>query len=420
MLFSYLLSIRMVALLVRNANFGIYSAGSAVSLVGMWMQRIAIGWLTWELTGSGLWLGIVAFADFFPVILIGPIAGTAADRWDRLKVVKASQAISLVQAVVLWALTVSGHMTIGLLVGLTAFQGVVVAFNQPARLAMVPSLVPQADMAGAVAINSIVFNIARFIGPIFAGLAIVWSGVAAAFAINAVTYVVFLMALARIRIAPTGREGEKRASMGADLVAGVRDTAGHSGIAALLVLLIAIGIGGRPMNELLPGFADEVYKSGAFGLSVLASAIGGGAILGGFWLGQRAQSSGLTTIALTSPMVGALAIILAISTDRLWMAVPAVVVFGFCMSTAGIAIQTLVQLAADRSMRGRVMGLYGLIFRGAPSVGALSAGLASAHFGLRLPVFFGALLVIAVGAWTYLRRDRITAALETRDPQAEV
>jgi MFS family permease len=420
MLFSYLLSIRMVALLVRNANFGIYSAGSSVSLVGMWMQRIAIGWLTWELTGSGLWLGIVAFADFFPVILIGPIAGTAADRWDRLKVVKASQAISLVQATVLWALTVSGHMTIGLLVGLTAFQGVVVAFNQPARLAMVPSLVPQADMAGAVAINSIVFNIARFVGPIFAGLAILWSGVAAAFAANALSYIVFLVALARIRIAPTVRKGEERASMAADLVAGIRYTATHPGIAALLVLLIAVGVGGRPMNELLPGFADEVYKSGAFGLSILASAIGGGAILGGFWLGQRSRSSGLTMIAIVSPLVGALATIAAISTDRLWFAVPAVVVFGFCMSTAGIAIQTLVQLAADRSMRGRVMGLYGLIFRGAPAVGALAAGLASAHFGLRLPVFFGALLVIAVGAWTYLSRDRVTAALEAKEPESEV
>jgi MFS family permease len=420
MSFSYLLSIRMVALLVRNANFGIYSAGSSVSLIGMWMQRIAIGWLTWELTGSGLWLGIVAFADFFPVILIGPIAGTAADRWDRLKVVKASQAISLVQATVLWALTVSGHMTIGLLVGLTAFQGFVVAFNQPARLAMVPSLVPQADMAGAVAINSIVFNVARFIGPIFAGLAIVWSGVAAAFAANALSYIVFLVALARIRIAPTVRKGEERASMAADLVAGIRYTATHPGIAALLVLLIAIGVGGRPMNELLPGFADEVYNSGAFGLSILASAIGGGAILGGFWLGQRARSSGLTMIAMMSPLVGAVATIAAISTDRLWFAVPAVVVFGFCMSTAGIAIQTLVQLAADRSMRGRVMGLYGLIFRGAPAVGALSAGLASAHFGLRLPVFFGALLVIAVGVWTYLSRDRVTAALETKEPESEV
>jgi len=420
MLFSYVLSIRMVALLVRNANFGIYSAGSSVSLVGMWMQRIAVGWLTWELTGSGLWLGIVAFADFFPVILIGPVAGTAADRWDRLKVVKVSQTISLVQATTLWALTVTGHMTIGFLVGLTAFQGVVVAFNQPARLALVPSLVPQADMAGAVATNSIVFNIARFVGPICAGLAIVWSGIAAAFAINAVTYIVFLLLLARIRIAPTVVEREKRASMSADLIEGIRYTAAHPGIAALLVLLIGIGVGGRPMNELLPGFADEVYKSGAFGLAILASAVGCGAILGGFWLGQRARSSGLTMVALTSPMVGALATILAISTDRMWLAAPAVVVFGFCMSTSGIAIQTLVQLAADRSMRGRVMGLYGLIFRGAPAVGALGAGLASAHFGLRLPVFFGALLVIGMGVWTYLSRDRITAALETKDVESEV
>ena len=138
-----LLNTPLVALPLRNPNFGIYSAGSAVSLIGMWMQRIAIGWLTWELTNSGLWLGIVAFADFFPVLLLGPIAGAAADRWDRLRVVKTSQTISLVQATVLFALTASGHMNIGLLVALTAFQGVVVAFNQPARLALVPSLVSQ-------------------------------------------------------------------------------------------------------------------------------------------------------------------------------------------------------------------------------------------------------------------------------------
>lgn len=417
---SYLLNVRMVALLVRNANFGIYSAGSAVSLVGMWTQRIAIGWLTWELTGSGLWLGIVAFADFFPVILVGPIAGAAADRWDRLRVVKISQAVSLGEATVLWALTASGHMTIGLLVGLTAFQGVVVAFNQPARLALVPSLVPQKDLAGAVAINSIVFNLARFFGPILAGLAIVWSGVAAAFALNAISYVVFLLALARIRIVSTAIAPAERRSFAADLSEGIRYTATHPGIAALLVLLIAIGIGGRPMNELLPGFADEVYKSGAIGLSILASAIGGGAILGGFWLGQRARATGLTEIALWSAVVGALATIVAIATDHLWAAVPAVVVFGFCMSVCGIAVQTLIQLASDRSMRGRVMGLYGLIFRGAPAVGALTAGFASSYFGLRWPVFLGAVMVIAVWLWTYLRRDRITAALETQDSQSGV
>src|SRR3954449_5645057 len=112
-----LLESPLIALPLRNANFGLYSAGSAISLVGMWMQRIAIGWLTWQLTGSGFWLGVIAFADFFPVVLVGPIAGAAADRWDRLKVVKASQSIALLQAVALFVLTVSGHINIGLLVG---------------------------------------------------------------------------------------------------------------------------------------------------------------------------------------------------------------------------------------------------------------------------------------------------------------
>ena len=382
------------------------------------MQKIAIGWLTWQMTKSGLWLGIVAFADFFPVLIIGPIAGAAADRWDRLRVVKTSQTISLLQATVLFALTASGHMNIGLLVALVAFQGIVVAFNQPARLALVPSLVAPTDLASAVAINSVVFNLARFIGPMFAGLAIVWSSVSAAFAANALSYIVFLLALARIRVASTVAEFANQRSFAADLREGIRYTAMHPGIAALLVLLIALGVGGRPLNELLPGFAAEVFHSGAGGLSILASAIGGGAILGGIWLGHRAHASGLTRVALGSSLTGALAAIAAIATEHMWVALPAVAVFGFCTSTAGIAIQTLIQLAADRSMRGRVMGLYGLIFRGAPAIGALGAGLASAHFGLRWPVFFGALLVVAVCLWTYRSHERIALALPDQDLDA--
>ena len=131
----------------------------------------------------------MAFADFFPVVLIAPFAGAAADRWDKLRVVKISQSLLLVQAAVLLAATASGHINVALIVALTAIHGIVVAFNQPARLALVPSLVPRADLGAAVAINSVSFNLARFIGPIFAGLAIVWSGVAAAFAANALTYV---------------------------------------------------------------------------------------------------------------------------------------------------------------------------------------------------------------------------------------
>ena len=415
-----LLSSRLIALPLRNPNFGIYSIGNGVSLIGMWMQRIAIGWLTWQLTQSGLWLGIVAFADFFPVIVIGPIAGAAADRWDRLRVMKISQSLQLVQATALFALTVSGHMNIGLLVTLTAIQGVLVAFNQPARLAFIPSLVAPPDLASAVAINSVIFNLARFIGPMLAGLAIVWSGVAAAFAVNALSYVAFLLSLARLRINPEAVGAAKRRSLGGDLIDGLRYTARHPGIGALLVLGIALGVGGRPRNELLPGFADDVYHAGAGGLSILASAIGGGAILGGVWLAHRAHSSGLTLVVLTNSLLSALATIAAIASDNMWVAVPAVVVMGFCASVAGIGMQTMIQLATDRSMRGRVMGLYGLIFRGAPAVGALGAGLVSAHLGLRWPVFIGALLVIAVWLWTYWSRERIAAAMEAHDSEAAV
>jgi MFS family permease len=410
-----ILGSRLIALLLRNPNFGIYSAGSAVSLTGMWMERIAIGWLTWQLTESGFWLGVVAFADFFPVVLIAPVAGAVADRRDRLSVIKASQAVLLVQASVLWALTASGLINVGLIVTLSAIHGIVVAFNQPARLALVPSLVPQPDLGSAVAINSVIFNLARFIGPIFAGLAIVWSGVAAAFLANALSYVVFLAALARIRL--------KRPEVGAvgprgfigDLREGIRYTVTHPGIGALFVLLIAIGVGGRPLTELLPGIADDIFNAGAAGLSILASAIGGGAILGGVWLGHRAHSSDMMAVALATSLGSGLATIAAVATDRIWVAVVAVVLYGFCISTAGIASQTLVQLASARAMRGRVMGLYGLIFRGGPAIGALAAGIASAQFGLRWPVFFGALLVIAAWLWTYLSRRRIAAALEAQD-----
>src|SRR6185295_4658214 len=296
------------------------------------MERIAAGWLAWQLTESGFWLGVVAFADFFPVVLIAPIAGAAADRWDRLRVVKVSQAIMLVQATALCALTASGHITIGLLVALTAIHGVIAAFNQPARLALVPSLVPHADVGTAVAVNSVLFNLARFIGPIFAGLAIVWSGVATAFGANALSYVVFLIALARIRIVPGEDDAAPAAprSFFADITDGIRYTATHPGIGSLFVLLIAIGVGGRPLTELLPGFADEVFHAGAGGLSILASSVGAGAILGGLWLGHRAHVADLVAVTLATTIGQAVSAIAIIATDRLWLAVPAVVVYGFC------------------------------------------------------------------------------------------
>jgi MFS family permease len=404
-----------LALPLRNANYGIYAAGNAVSLVGTWMQKISIGWLTWELTHSGFWLGVVAFADFFPVLLVGPLAGAFADRLDRLRVIRISQFVSLVQASVLCALTALGQMSIGLLVALAAVQGIIVAFNQPARLAFISSLVTEADLASAVAINSVIFNLARFVGPMLAGLMIVWSGVAIAFAANALSYVAFLVALLYIKAGAGDFTRSKKPSFKADLQEGFRYTAGHPAIGSLLLLLIAIGVGARPLNDLLPGFAAQVFQSGAGGLSILASATAAGAIVGGLLLGHGAHSSRLTVIAITTALGGATASTVICATQSMWIAVPAIAVFGFCLSSAGIAIQTLVQLSAGPSMRGRVMGLYGVIFRGAPAIGALAAGTASAHWGLRTPVITGALVVAAVCVWTFSNRTAINAALQTQE-----
>ncbi len=400
-----------LALPLRNTTYGIYTAGNAVSLVGTWMQRISVSWLTWELTHSGLWLGIVAFADFFPGLVIGPVAGAVADRADQLKVVKISQLVSLMQATVLFALAAADRLNIWGLVALTGFQGAVVAFNQPARLALVPALVGESDLGSAVAINSVIFNLARFIGPMLAGLVIVWSGVAASFAVNAVSYVAFLLALLWVKIDVADKEPGKRRHFTGDLKDGIRYTATHPAIAALLILLIAIGIGGRPLNELLPGFAARIFHLGAGGFSVLASATGAGAILGGLWLGHRSQSIDLIVVAVLASVGGAAAAICVGATATLWIAVPGVAMFGFCLSSAGIAIQTIIQLSSDRAMRGRVMGLYGLIFRGAPAIGALAAGVASVHFGLRWPVIVGAVIVIGAAGWTYSKHAEIVAVV---------
>ena len=165
---------------LKNPNYGTYAAGNSVSLIGTWIQRIAVGWLAWELTGSGAWLGAVAFADLFPAVFIGPFGGAVADRLSRLRIITISQALAMVQAVALFWLTFSGAVTIEWLFALVLVNGFVMGFNQPSRLALVPSLVPREDLSTAVAINAIVFNLARFIGPAVAGLLIVSWGVAAA------------------------------------------------------------------------------------------------------------------------------------------------------------------------------------------------------------------------------------------------
>jgi predicted MFS family arabinose efflux permease len=279
--------------------------------------------------------------------------------------------------------------------------------EQPARLALVPSLVPRPHLATAVAINSIVFNSARFIGPALAGPVIVWVGVATVFALNALSFAAFLLALARLRLAPVGRP-RMTASVLEAIGEGLRYTAAHAAIGPFLLVHAVLAVSARPFFELLPGFADQVFDRGAPGLATLSSTVGIGAVAGGFWLAQRSDQKHLAPIIVVNSLLIALATLgFALST---WfpVAVTCVAIAGFAMVATGVATQTLIQITVDEAVRGRVLSLFGLIFRGGPALGALIMGAASELVGLQAPLATGA--VLGVGACGLLWRQRQSIA----------
>ena len=399
-------------------NYGVYMAGMSVSMIGLWMQRVGVGWLTWELTESAAWLGAVAFADLFPAVLVAPIGGSAADRWDRLKLTKINQVLSLLQAVALFGLTVSGLITIEILFALTLFLGIVTAFHQPVRMALVPSLVRREYLPTAVALSSISFNLARFIGPAFAGVVILAFGTGATFGLNALSFAVFLWALGRVRIENTMPPRQQdRPGLVREFGDGVRYVASHAGVAPILMILIVVCLGIRPFQELLPGFADHVFGGGADILAVLTCATGIGAVVGGLWLAQRGGPAGLTKLVLIATVIQALSMFAFVATDSLWVAIPAVTAAGLGMTMTGIGVQTLMQLTVDASVRGRVLSIFGLTFRGVPALGALIMGAASESVGLRWPLATGAFLVLLSLIWAWRQLSGISSSLEAQAAQ---
>jgi len=323
------------------------------------------------------------------------------------------------QAVLLAGITLVGAMTIEILVALVVFGGISISFGQPIRLAIIPSLVPRKDLTAAIGINSMIFNGARFIGPMIAGLVIVQWGIAYAFVVNAASFAVFLGVLSLIRYdhgeLPPLRRSIRNLPL--EIAEGYGYAIRHPGIGPILIILTLLALLARPFMELLPGFADVVFGRGAEGLAWLTSMTGLGALLGAAWLAQRGAVVGLTQTIIAAIAVLSCALIGFAATDIFWLALPCLLIAGFALIVVGVGEQTLMQNAVEPALRGRVMSLYGMIGRGAPAVGALLMGSLSSQIGLQMPILGGAMLCL--GVWLYARRRRavMTASLETA-PQA--
>jgi len=403
-------------LALAHRNYRIYAGGNAVSLVGIWMQRVAVGWLAWTLTHSGTWLGVMSMAEFFPVVFLSPLAGALADRRDRVGIIRVTQIAGTAEAGLLAILVYSEAITIELLLALTLLLGVFNAIAQPSRLALIPTLVDRPALPSALAINAIIFNSARFVGPAIAGIVIAQVSVGAAFAVNAMTYVVFLIAMTNLRGLPALPVAATQSVLKASAEAYVYASR-HPGIAPMLLLFTITTIGTRGFVELFPGFADSVFGRGPEGLATLTSTVGLGAICGAVWMLLRPAIAGLTRLVLAHTLVISLAILGLTATDRFVLALPCVFVAGTAMTITGIGAQTLLQAAVDVGMRGRIMALYGMIFRAGPAVGAVLMGSLSESFGLRLPLAVGALVSCGFWALSRLKQKRMAETLEA-DPGA--
>ena len=399
---------------LRHRNHLLFSAGMAPSLITLWMQRLAVGWLTWELTHSPAWLGIIAFADLFPAVVLSPLAGALIDRVDPMRPMILSQAVFLAQALILAVLSFAGLLTIESLLALAIVLGLTHPFNTASRHTILPSLVPRTDLSAAIAINSSLYNVARFIGPAAAGAVIVTGGVTWAFACNVLGYLVFLLALFRMDVAPPERRPRSETTLFGEVAEGWRYTVAHPGIRPVLVLLVITAVVSRPVVDLLPGFAGDVFHRGAGGLAWLTAAMGLGAMLGALWLALRGVLAGLTTITVSAVLVLALALGAFTAMDHFFLALPFLAISGFAMVVNGIGSQTLIQSSVAPAMRGRVMSLYTLIYRGMPALGAVVMGWLAEGLGLPATLGGGAVLCLIAWGWAARRRRGMAVALEEK------
>ena len=399
---------------LRHRNHFLFAAGMVPSLITLWMQRLAVGWLTWELTHSPAWLGIIAFADLFPAVVLSPLAGALIDRVDPMRPMILSQAVFLAQALILAVLSFAGLLTIETLLALAIVLGLTHPFNTASRHTILPSLVPRTDLSAAIAINSSLYNVARFIGPAAAGVVIVTGGVAWAFACNVLGYLVFLLALFRMDVAPPERRPRSETTLFGDVAEGWRYTVSHPGIRPVLVLLVITAVVSRPVVDLLPGFAGDVFHRGAGGLAWLTAAIGLGAMLGALWLALRGVLAGLTTITISAVLVLALALGAFTAMEHFVLALPVLAISGFAMVVNGIGSQTLIQSSVASAMRGRVMSLYTLIYRGMPALGAVVMGWLAEGFGLQATLGTAAVLCLIAWGWAARRKQGMEAALEEK------
>ncbi len=382
---------------LRHRNYRLFFIGQGVSLIGTWLTRVALGWWVFRLTGSELVLGMVSFAGQIPTFLLAPLGGVLVDRRDRQRILIVTQALAMLQSVLLTLLALSGQAKVSYILGLAVFQGLINAFDTPARQAFLVEIVEaREDLPIAIALNSSMVNGARLIGPSFAGLLIAAFGEAGCFGIDSLSYLAVLLSLLAMRV-PRRERAPVAAPVWTDLGAGLAYAARSPALRSVLLLVALVSLTGAPYTMLMPVLAAQTLGGGAYTLGFLMAAAGAGAVAGALWLASRPSVLGLGRVIVAATLAFGAALAALALTHHLWLALPVLVVAGGGMMITLASSNTILQTIVDEDKRGRVMSLYTMAFFGMVPFGSLLGGWLATRWGAPNVILVGGLLTAAGG-----------------------
>lgn len=398
-------ALRRLGAALLSRDFRILWLGAFTSTIGTWMQKVAQNWLVLSLTGSAWYLGLDSFLGELPILLFTLVGGVIADRHNRRVLLISSQLVQLSSAALLAGLVWFGHVRIWHVLVLSCVTGLAQAFGGPAYQSLIPSLVPKKDLPNAIALNSIQFNLSRVIGPVIAGAALGSVGLAACFGLNALSFLAVVAALLMLRV-PHVRPMTSRPML-TEMRGGLQHVRADSALVALIIVATAQTFLGLPMQTFLPVLAQQVFGQGVDAYTRMMSFSGAGAVVGALGVAWIGRFDGMGTVLLRLQAVFAL-LMIAIAWSR---ALPLTYALLFAAGVSTIIttalVTSLVQLVAPDDMRGRVMSIYMVAFRGGMPLGSLVSGALVSRIGLPWALTLNGVLLCMAAGYFLTRRHGV-------------
>ncbi|MGA9838174.1 MAG: MFS transporter [Gemmatimonadaceae bacterium] len=386
-----------IARALAHRNYRLFFGGQSVSLIGTWITRTATAWLVYRLTGSAMLLGVVGFAGQIPTLILAPFTGVLVDRWNRQRILVATQILSMVQSLALAILALAGVITVAEVIALQLLQGIINAFDTPARQAFVVNMVEDRnDLPNAIALNSTMVNGSRIIGPSIGGLLIAGFGEGWCFMVDAISYLAVIASLFAMRL-DRDVPGPFDTHLLEELRDGFRYVSAFLPIRTVLLLLALVSTMGMPYTVLMPAVAREILHGGPHTYGFLLTASGMGAMVGALYLASRTSVVGLErAIAAAACTFGAGLIAFALS-HTLWLSLLVLPIAGAGMMITMASTNTFLQTIVEERLRGRVMAFYAMAFLGTAPIGSLLAGIVADQWGVPTTIVIGGAMCVAGG-----------------------